>query len=95
MSEDFRGEAHVKVGDRSRTLRVRLSAHFEPLEGVLQWAGRAAPDEELTSAFRSGLREAELTIAGGAPVRAKLGEPDPWGGLRLSGTGFPPWPDFG
>jgi len=94
MSEDFRGEAEVKVGGRSRTLRVRLSAHFEPLEGCLQWAGRAAPDEELTEAFRAGTREAELTIPGGAPTRAKLGEPDPWGGLRLSGTGFPPWPGF-
>jgi Domain of unknown function (DUF4873) len=94
VSEHFRGEAEVKVGGRSRILRVRLSARFEPLEGVLKWAGRAAPDEELTAAFRAGDREAELTIPGGAPTTAKLGEPDPWGGLRLSGTGFPPWPDF-
>jgi hypothetical protein len=95
MSEDFRGEAQVRVGDRSRTLRVRLSARFEPLEGVLKWAGRIAPDEELTAAFRAGERNAELSIGDGPPVEAKLGEPDPWGGLRISATGFPPWPDFG
>ena len=93
MSEDFRGEAEVRVGGRSRTLRVRLSARFEPLAGMLVWAGRAAPDEELTAAFRSGVREATLTVPGGPAVTARLGEPDPWGGLRLSGTGHPPWPD--
>ena len=94
MSEDFRGPATVRVGDSTARLDVRLSAHFEPLEGRLRWAGRTAPDDALVAAYRSGFREATLTIDGGAPVTAKVGEPDPWGGLRLSGVGFPPWPDF-
>jgi Domain of unknown function (DUF4873) len=94
VSEDYRGEAELRVGDRSRTLGVRLSAHFEPLEGRLRWAGRTDPDEVLLAAFRAGERTAELTIGGGRPVTARLGKPDPWGGLRLSGIGFPPWPDF-
>lgn len=95
MSEDFRGPATVRVGDASADLAVRLSAHFEPLEGRLRWAGRTEPDPTLVEAYRAGAREATIAIGGGEPVPAKLGEPDPWGGLRLTGTGFPPWPDFG
>lgn len=94
MSEDFRGDALISVGDSAVSLAVRLSAHFEPLEGQLRWAGRTAPDDSLVAAYRAGFREATVTIEGGEPARAKVGEPDPWGGIRLSGTGFPPWPDF-
>ncbi|MFG1603295.1 DUF4873 domain-containing protein [Actinoplanes sp. NPDC049265] len=94
MSEDYRGPAVVTVGDSSASLDVRLSAHFEPLEGRLRWAGRIAPDAALVAAYRAGFREATITVADGSPASAKVGEPDPWGGLRLSGIGFPPWPDF-
>lgn len=109
MSEDFRGLARIRISSALRPARggggavdgatteipVRLSARFEPLEGRLRWAGRAAPDPALVEAYRAGAREATIAIAGGDPVPARLGEPDPWGGLRLTGTGFPPWPDFG
>ncbi len=95
MSEDYRGDAELTLGTRSLTLPVRLSARFEPLEGRLRWAGRTAPDPSLMEAFQAGERTAKLAIAGGSPVTVRLGEPDPWGGLRLTGDGFPPWPDFG
>ena len=88
--EDYRGEAVIEAGGRSVTVAVRWSARFEPLEGRYRWAGRAAPDDTLTAQLRAGLREATVRI-GGAPARARLGEPDPWGGVRLTGTGRPPW----
>jgi hypothetical protein len=88
--EDYRGPAVIETGDLSVTVTVRLSARFEPIEGRYRWAGRAAPDEALTAHLRAGVREATIRI-GGAAVTARLGEPDPWGGVRLTGTGRPPW----
>jgi hypothetical protein len=88
--EDYRGEATIETGELSVTVAVRLSARFEPIEGRYRWAGRAAPDDVLTAQLRAGLREATIRI-GGVPGKARLGEPDPWGGVRLTGTGRPPW----
>jgi hypothetical protein len=88
--EDYRGEATISSGEVSVTVSVRLSARFEPVEGRYRWAGRAAPDDVLTAQLRAGLREATVRI-GGVPSPARLGEPDPWGGVRLTGTGRPPW----
>jgi hypothetical protein len=89
--EEYRGEAVIVDGTRSITVAVRLSARFEPVEGRYRWAGRAAPDEGLTGWLRAGVREATIHIAG-VRATARLGEPDPWGGVRLTGTGPPPWP---
>lgn len=90
MSTDFHGPATITIGSLHVTVTVRLSARFEPVEGRYRWAGRAAPDEVLTTHLRSGLREATVRI-GDRAVPARLGEPDPWGGVRLTGTGHPPW----
>ncbi|HEV7965579.1 MAG TPA: DUF4873 domain-containing protein [Actinoplanes sp.] len=91
LPEEYRGTAILQLGDASTTLHVRLSARFEPVEGRYRWAGRAAPDETLLARFRAGIREAILRIEGGASVPVRIGEPDPWGGMRLSGVGKPPW----
>ncbi|MEU7905605.1 DUF4873 domain-containing protein [Actinoplanes sp. NPDC049118] len=91
MSEDYRGEVTIEAGDVAVTAVVRLSVRFEPVEGRYRWAGRAAPDEALTAQLRAGIREATVRIGDGR-ARARLGEPDPWGGIRLTGTGPPPWP---
>ena len=91
MSETFTGPASIVLGDREFRLAVRLSARFEPLEGRHRWAGRAAPDAALTEAFRAGAREVVVRTGEGAARPARLGEPDPWGGIRLTGAGSPPW----
>jgi hypothetical protein len=88
--EEFRGEATIETGELSVTVAVRLSARFEPVEGRYRWAGRAAPDEILAAQLRAGLREATVRIHG-VRAAARLGEPDPWGGVRLTGSGRPPW----
>jgi hypothetical protein len=88
--QEFRGAAEVRVDDLSVTVTVRLSARFEPVEGRYRWAGRAAPDDSLLTRLRAGARDAVVRI-GAAEAAARLGEPDPWGGVRLSGIGTPPW----
>jgi uncharacterized protein DUF4873 len=88
---DYRGPAALRVGPTTIPVTVRLSARFEPFEGRFRWAGRTTPDESLRERVSGGLREAMVILPGGAPVRVRLGEPDPWGGVRLSGAGTPPW----
>jgi hypothetical protein len=72
-------------------VEVRLSAHFEPLEGRFRWAGRTGPAPSLQDQVAAGLRSATLLLPGGPPFSVRVSEPDPWGGIRLSGTGSPPW----
>lgn len=91
VEEEYRGAATLRVGDEDRSVTVRLSAHFEPLEGRYRWAGRTSPDEALVDRVRAGARDGVLSVPGGRDVPARLSEPDPWGGIRLSGTGTPPW----
>jgi hypothetical protein len=72
-------------------VEVRLSARFEPLEGRFRWAGRTGPSPSLRDQVAAGLRSATFALPGGAPISVRVSEPDPWGGVRLSGTGSPPW----
>jgi hypothetical protein len=87
MSEGYAGPATVS----GRLVAVRLSERFEPIDGRTHWAGRTGPDAALLEQVRGGRREVTVTIAGGTPATARIGDPDPWGGVRLSGTGRPPW----
>ncbi|MFF5296592.1 DUF4873 domain-containing protein [Paractinoplanes globisporus] len=89
--EEYRGPATLRVGDAELPVTIRVSAHFEPIEGRFRWAGRTTPDAELRERVGAGAREAELTIPGARQATARLSDPDPWGGIRLSGTGTPPW----
>ena len=89
--EEYRGPAVVATGDDRHPVEIRLSARFEPVEGRFRWAGRTAPDDHLRERVGEGLREAQLSIAGSPPCGVRLSEPDPWGGVRLTGTGTPPW----
>jgi hypothetical protein len=91
IDEEYRGDATLRVGDQVKTVTVRLSARFEPVEGRYRWAGRTGPDEDLLAYVRTGVREVVLLVGGGPVTTARLSEPDPWGGVRLSGTGRPPW----
>ncbi|WP_306205704.1 DUF4873 domain-containing protein [Actinoplanes sp. RD1] len=83
---DYQGPATID----GITVEVRLSARFEPVEGRYRWAGRAGPHDGLTESLRRG-QSATITIGQNSRT-VKLGEPDPWGRVRISGTGRPPWP---
>ncbi len=89
--EEYRGPATLRIGDQGVAVQVRLSARFEPVEGRFRWAGRTGPDDSLRERVSAGLREAIIAIPGHKDRPVRLGEPDPWGGVRLTGTGTPPW----
>jgi hypothetical protein len=88
--EEYRGDATIRTGTEAVTVAVRLSVRFEPVEGRYRWGGRAAPDETLSERLRDGERDVTVRI-GDREAPARLGEPDPWGGVRLTGVGRPPW----
>ncbi|MEU8298720.1 DUF4873 domain-containing protein [Micromonospora sp. NPDC048909] len=72
-------------------VRVRLSGRWEPVDGRYHWGGRIEPAPPVARLLRSGQRDVELSIAD--RVRpARLAEVDPWGGVRITGVGEPPWP---
>ncbi|MEU8240780.1 DUF4873 domain-containing protein [Actinoplanes missouriensis] len=90
VDEEYRGPATLRLDDGTITVDVRMSARFEPIEGRFRWAGRTNPDDVLRDRVGSGLRTAVIVVdRRETPV--KLSEPDPWGGVRISGTGTPPW----
>lgn len=83
----YRGPA-VVAGE---PVEVRLSARFEPLEGRFRWAGRTGPSRSLHDQVTAGLRSATFTLPGASQISVRVSEPDPWGGVRISGVGTPPW----
>ena len=89
--EQYRGPAVLSAGGEQHRVEVRLSVRFEPVGGRFRWAGRTAPHASLRERVSGGLRDGHLTVAGARPAAVRLGEPDPWGGVRLTGTGTPPW----
>jgi hypothetical protein len=84
---EYRGPAVLQ----GVSVELRLSARFEPLEGGFRWAGRTGPSRSLHDQVTGGLRSATLALPGGQPISVRVSEPDPWGGVRLSGAGIPPW----
>ncbi|MET7397091.1 DUF4873 domain-containing protein [Dactylosporangium sp. NPDC005572] len=83
-------KATLLAGAESLDVTLRLSGRFDPLDGRYHWGGRAT-GAGVADLVRSG-RRAVLLRAGGAPVPARLVEVDPWGGVRVAGTGTPPYP---
>ncbi|MDW3848005.1 DUF4873 domain-containing protein [Micromonospora sp. BRA006-A] len=73
------------------TVRLHGGGRFEPVDGRYHWAGRVEPEPRLVRLLRSGRRDVEVRI-GERVARARLAEVDPWGGVRITGVGTPPWP---
>ena len=81
------------------TVRLHGGGRFEPVDGRYHWAGRVEPEPRLVRLLRSGRRDVEVRIGERVPTKARaeqarhrLAEVDPWGGVRITGVGTPPWP---
>ena len=68
---------------------VRLRGHFEPIDGRFHWWGRIAANARIDAEQSSGSTVTLVTPHGEAEGR--LSDVDPWGRLRISGTGRPPF----
>lgn len=83
---DYRGPASLAVSDQMIPVTAVLSGHFNPIDGLFHWYGRLT-GEDLP---RPGRISAQLTI-GDESREVRLEETDPWGSLRVSGAGSPPY----
>ncbi|MFG3302731.1 DUF4873 domain-containing protein [Micromonospora chersina] len=73
------------------TVRLHAGGRWEPVDGRYHWAGRIEPESRMLRLLRSGRRDVEVRV-GERVVRGRLAEADPWGGVRITGVGEPPWP---
>lgn len=85
--DEYHGPALVE----GAAVEVRLSGRFEPVDGRYHWGGRIAPHHELERLLRTGRRAVTIQVEHRAAASARLVEVDPWSGVRLQGTGRPPW----
>ncbi len=92
MSEDYRGPATLACGDTRIPVTVVLAGHREPLDGKYHWYGRVNADARVRSLKESGRSDVTVTLPDGDPTPARLAEVDPWGHVRVTGVGTPPFP---
>ena len=83
--ERFSGPAEIDAGADAIEVMVDLRGGFQPIDGHFHWYGRVGGHDRL----RSGDQVAIRTAHGAAEGR--LSDVDPWGRLRIAGTGPPPF----
>ena len=91
MSDEYHGPATILVPDWAIPADVHLRGHFEPIDGRFHWYGRVAVDPAVTALATEHGPDVVLRLAD-AEAPGTLGDPDPWGRWRITGTGRPPFP---
>lgn len=92
MEGEYRGAAELTVGDRTIPVEVHLSGNVEPVNGNYRWGGRIAGGAEVRELASGRNRNVTLRTPEGYAAQGALGEGDPWGGCRVTGSGAPPFP---
>jgi hypothetical protein len=84
-------KASLIAGDRTHAVELRLSGHFQPIDGRFHWSARMSAGPKVVALLRSGVRDVLLVgTADAHPIPARLTELNPWGEIRVTGTGSPP-----
>lgn len=83
--ERYSGPAEIRGGEDTVEVTVDLRGRFQPIDGRFHWYGRVRYQEPLTSGDRVAIRTAYGAAEG------RLSDLDPWGRLRIAGTGPPPF----
>ncbi|KQW49314.1 hypothetical protein ASC77_11570 [Nocardioides sp. Root1257] len=86
--EEYGGPATVVSGEARIPVDADLRGRFDPIDGRFHWYGRLAASPDL-DAVGTGSTVTVTTEHGSAEGR--LSDADPWGRLRVSGTGRPPF----
>ena len=88
--EGYRGPATLTVDGVDHEVGVRLTGHFQPIDGWFHWYGRVDVDAALEAALGGRKRPVRVTTPEGA-ADGEIADPDPWGRYRVSGTSTPPF----
>src|SRR5262245_24748674 len=85
--EGFVGEAELDVDGRVVRISATLRGGFQPIDGRYHWHGRVGRTSDLDGGSGS---EVVIRTPFGEAV-GKLSDLDPWGRLRITGEGRPPF----
>jgi hypothetical protein len=85
--ELYDGRATVHIGDDGREARVRLTGHFDPIDGQYHWQGTILEPLDGTDKLP---KPAVVTI-GNRSAAARITEHTPQGGYSVVGVGAPPF----
>lgn len=88
--EDYAGPATIAVDGRDIEVRVRLMAVHQPVDGKMHWSGRIDADRRLHELLGGTNADVRIVTPTGQ-ADGKVGDQDPWGRYRVSGTGQPPF----
>lgn len=88
--EGYDGPAQLVAPDTVVAVEVRLRGQFQPIDGRYHWYGRLSASDRV-DALVAGRAALVLRTPYGEGA-AQVGDPDPWGRYRVSGTGRPPFP---
>ncbi|MCE7001449.1 DUF4873 domain-containing protein [Kibdelosporangium philippinense] len=91
VDETHRGPAVLTVDGKQIDVQVHLMGHVQPIDGSYRWYGRIMADLDVTSAHKSGRNDVTVRLPGGLDREGRLTELDPWGNIRITGSGRPPF----
>ena len=84
-AEVYTGMAVVVADECSADLHVDLRGGFQPIDGRFHWYGRLGACPRLAPGQSVRVRTAHGSAEG------RLSDVDPWGRLRVTGVGRPPF----
>ncbi|MEU4417898.1 DUF4873 domain-containing protein [Nocardia salmonicida] len=87
---DYTGPALLDLPGAEYSVVATLTGHLDPIDGRYHWYGRLDPTET-TTLPEPTRASAFLVLPGREPAAAHLTERDPWGNLRVTGIGAPPF----
>ncbi|MBM7366892.1 DUF4873 domain-containing protein [Gordonia hydrophobica] len=88
--ESFDDDVTVSAGDEAFTARLRARGVVDGNDGRFHWVGMLYSDRA-AERKHGGTTSVTVTVADGDPVPAKFAEVTPWGTVRMTGVGAPPW----
>ena len=88
--EGYRGPATLTIDGVDHAVGVRLTGHFQPIDGWFHWYGRADVDPALEATLGGRKRPVRVVTPAGA-ADGEIADPDPWGRYRITGTSTPPF----
>ncbi|MGW5311917.1 DUF4873 domain-containing protein [Nocardia thailandica] len=87
---DYAGPAVLELPGEDIAVTTTLAGHPDPIDGRYHWYGRVRAVDP-AAPLPTRLRVSAALRTDGVAVAVTLAERDPWGGLRVTGTGPPPY----
>lgn len=87
----YDGPVMIGHDDEQIATRMRVQGYFDPLDGQFHWAGIAF-GEQVRALKDARAGAVEVAVGDRAAVPARLAEVTPWGTVRITGVGQPPYP---